>query len=83
MMYYVYLLVNEYGDKYIGYTSDLKRRVREHQEGKSIYTSQHGSEWRLVYYEAYPSKKIALKRESVLKRNGSMRKYLYQRLELL
>jgi len=82
-MYYVYLLVNENNEKYIGYTSDLKRRVREHQEGRSKYTSQRGSVWRLVYYEAYPSKKIALKRERVLKRNGSMRKYLYRRLELL
>ena len=34
-MYYVYLIVNNSNDKYIGYTSDLKRRLREHQKGSS------------------------------------------------
>ena len=82
-MYYVYLLVNEHNEKYIGYTSDLRRRVKEHQEGRSPYTSQRGKEWRLVYYEAYPKEEMARKREAILKRNGSMRKHLYRRFELL
>ena len=82
-MYYVYLLVNERGDRYIGYTEDLKKRVQEHKEGKSRYTSQREPSWKLVYYEAYPTKRLALKRESTLKKNGSMRKRLYERLELL
>ena len=82
-MYYVYLIVNNSNDKYIGYTSDLKKRLREHQKGSSKYTSQRDLSWRLIYYEAYPIERIARKRESILKKNGSMRKRLYERLELL
>ncbi len=81
-MYFVYLIVNEKSEKYIGYTSDLKRRLREHQRGKSKYTSQRDLSWKLVYYEAYPTKESARKREIVLKKNGSMRKRLYERLGL-
>ena len=82
-MYYVYLIMNESRDKYIGYTSDLKRRVKQHKEGQSKYTSSKDRNWKLVYYEAYPTKDLAIKRESILKRNGSMRRHLYKRLELL
>jgi predicted GIY-YIG superfamily endonuclease len=49
-MYYVYLLVNEKGTTYVGYTNNLGRRYQEHQTGKNIYTRK--GVWRLVYYEA-------------------------------
>ena len=81
-MYYLYVLVNEHGDKYIGYTGDLKRRLKEHQQGHSEYTRQRGSDWRLVYYEAYLTEELARQREKALKRNGSMRRWLYKRLSL-
>ena len=67
-MYCVYLIVNENSEKYIGYTSDLKKRLREHQSGKSKYTSQRNLSWKLVYYEAYPTKELAVNREKVLKK---------------
>ena len=82
-MYYVYLLVNEDGDKYIGYTEDLRRRLKEHQQGRSRYTSQRDLSWRLVYYEAYLTKELAIRRENILKKNGAIRKRLYERLDLL
>jgi predicted GIY-YIG superfamily endonuclease len=34
-MFYVYLLKNEKGFLYIGCTNDLKRRLEEHNSGKS------------------------------------------------
>ena len=82
-MYYVYLLLSEEGGKYIGYTCDLRRRVKEHQRGENRYTAQRGRGWKLIYYEAYPTKEMALKRERTLKKNGSMRVNLYRRLNLL
>ena len=82
-MYYVYLIVNEKGDRYIGYTSDLRRRIKEHKEGQNKYSSTKDRSWKLIYYEAYPTKELAKRRESILKRNGSMRRWLYKRLELL
>ena len=81
-MYYVYLIVNEKNEKYIGYTSDLRRRYTEHNAGKSKYTSQRGKEWKLVYYEAYMSKELAKARERTLKKSGSARARLYKRAGL-
>ncbi len=76
-MYYVYLLVNENGKIYIGYTSDLKRRMREHNCSKSGFTK--GRRWKLVYYEAYLSKKDAIRREKRLK-DGRARRQLIERI---
>ena len=66
-MYYVYLIKSKkHGKIYTGYTSDLRRRLAEHNRGKSVYT-RNGIPWQLVYYEAYASKEDARKRERSLK----------------
>lgn len=46
---YVYLLrsISHPGQRYIGLTDDLKRRVAEHNAGKSPHTSKH-MPWELV-----------------------------------
>jgi len=65
-MYYVYLLLLE-GDKtYIGSTLDLKRRFKEHCEGKVISTKGSGSK-KLIHYEAYCLESDARRREKFLK----------------
>ena len=64
-MYYVYLLISEDGQKYIGYTQDLRRRFTEHGRGGSQATKNRN--WDLVYYEAYSSEKDARRRERKLK----------------
>jgi len=62
-MHCVYVLKRGDGkDWYIGYTSDLKRRVAEH---KAKYPCT------LVYYESYLSSKLARLREQKLKQYGS------------
>ena len=77
-MYYVYLLIEHSGSRrYIGYTSDLKRRVAEHRREKSGYTAS--GNWELVYYEAYRNKADAQLREKRLKADGRARRYLYDR----
>ena len=80
-MYYVYILENVENAKehYIGYTSDLKKRLRKHNsEENEGYT--RGKKWKLVYYEAYLDKSIAYKREQRIKRHSKIRKILYKRL---
>jgi putative endonuclease len=68
-MYYVYILKNEkYGKLYYGCTNNLRRRLKEHNEGKS-YSTNIGSLWELRYYEAFYSKEDAFSREQKLKRN--------------
>ncbi|XKT74777.1 MAG: GIY-YIG nuclease family protein [Patescibacteria group bacterium UBA2163] len=78
--YYVYVLENE-NDKswYIGYTPDLKRRVKEHQNGKGGRTTSLKSGWQLMYYESYRNKKDAVGREQFLK-SGSGRRFLKKQL---
>ncbi len=80
-MYYVYLLVNKQGQRYLGYTADLRRRIKEHnQQGKSW--TQQRAPWKLVYYEAYLKEAQARAREKQLKANGSARAALYKRTEV-
>ena len=69
-MFYVYVIRNTKKTLYIGTTTDLRRRVNEHNEGKSKYTSEYDN-WDLVYYEAYKSKIDANDRERKLKQFGS------------
>ena len=76
-MYFVYLLVNDDKRTYTEYTSDLKQRLRDHNAGKSAYTK--GEKWHLVYYEAYVSKKDAVRRERRLK-DGRARRQLRHRI---
>ena len=74
-MHYVYVLQSESDHGlYIGYSANLKRRVREHAEGLAEAT-RHRGPWRLIYYEAYVEAEDALGRERFLK-SGAGRTYL-------
>jgi putative endonuclease len=66
-MYYVYVLRNTRGQLYIGFTSDLNRRVRQHQKGEGGWTRSRGP-WELAHYEIFEDRVEALKREKNLKR---------------
>lgn len=69
-MYYVYLLRSKKnGNFYIGSAKDLKKRFYQHNHGHSKATSSRAP-WELVYYEAFPTKTLALERERKLKRYG-------------
>ena len=73
MMCYVYVLKSESDDGlYIGFTTDLRRRLKEHHAGKSFATS-YRRPWRLIYYEAYLEEADALGRERYLKSGGGRR----------
>jgi putative endonuclease len=80
-MFYVYILeITGIENKrfYIGYTSDLKKRISEHLAGNTKTTS--GRSPRLIYYEAYSDKYLALKREKGIKSSGSVYMGLIKRL---
>ena len=67
MFFYLYILQSQ-KDKnfYTGTTSDLKKRVKEHNSGKNISTAPRRP-LRLIFYEAYLNKKDAEAREKYLK----------------
>ena len=79
-MYYVYLLqsLDNEDKNYIGYTKDLKRRLKEHNKFHKGYTGKE--KWRLVYYEAYLSKNDAVRRENSLK-DGRSKYHLLNRVK--
>jgi predicted GIY-YIG superfamily endonuclease len=56
---------------YIGYTKDLKRRLKEHRYRKP----------ELIYYEAYKDLKDARARERKLKQRGQTIRRLKERLK--
>jgi putative endonuclease len=75
-MFYVYVLRSEADSGfYIGYTNNLRIRLKEHRAGTSFATA-HRSPWTLVYYEAYIEHADALGRERYLKSGAELRHYL-------
>jgi putative endonuclease len=79
VMYYVYVLQSERDDGlYIGFTSDLSERLRQHNEGDSKSTSSRRP-FELIYYEAYIIREDAEGRERFLKSGGG-RRYLDKQL---
>jgi predicted GIY-YIG superfamily endonuclease len=70
-MYHVYLLKDRVKhETYIGYLSNLRRRIKEHNLKNP----------ELIYYEAYNSKKDACRREFQLKQRGQTVRRLKERL---
>ena len=66
-MVYVYVLRSESDSSlYIGYSSDLKKRLAQHKKEAARATSYRGP-WKLIYYEAYVEQTDALGRERYLK----------------
>jgi putative endonuclease len=79
-MYYVYLLKSKKDEKfYIGYSSDLKKRITQHKAGEVTSTS-HRLPVELVYYESYTVETLARDREMKLKQFGSAYTALLKRL---
>lgn len=70
-MFYVYVLKSKTNDSlYIGLTKDLRRRFKEHNDGKSFTTKKYVP-WKLIYYEAYELENLARMREKKLKQHGN------------
>lgn len=66
-MYYVYVLKSKKNDSlYIGITTNLVRRISEHNSGENISTKRY-TPWVCVYFEGYFSEEDAKTREARLK----------------
>lgn len=74
VMFYVYILRSTLKNyHYIGSTEDLKKRLQEHNQGKTK-SIKHLIPFELRYHEAYLNKTVARKRELELKRNSFKKK---------
>ncbi len=67
-MWYVYLLECSDGSVYTGITTDLQRRLKQHQAGQgSAYTRAKGPV-RFLFRERHPTRSSALRREAQIKK---------------
>ena len=84
MKYFVYLLItknNRQTISYVGFTSNLKNRIKLHNNGKGAKFTR-GRQWILIYKEKFKSKKEAISREYYIKNNRLVRnKIKYENLD--
>jgi len=72
-MFYIYILQSlKNGSWYIGYTTDLKKRLSEHNNGKSLATKPFRP-YKLIFYETFLNRIDAKNREKYLKSGWGFR----------
>lgn len=67
-MYFVYMLICHDNTYYTGYTNDVDKRLKVHNEGKGSKYTRARLPVKLAYLEEYPTKSEAMKREIALKK---------------
>ena len=66
--YFLYILQCSDGSYYIGYTSDIEKRIAEHANGQGGFYTLNRLPVKLVYSEEFPSRKEAFLAEQKLKK---------------
>ncbi|AFS79419.1 GIY-YIG domain protein [Gottschalkia acidurici 9a] len=66
-MNYVYIVECKDGTLYTGWTTDLKRRISEHNSGKGAKYTRARGPVKLKYFEKFDTKQEAMKREYQIK----------------
>ena len=67
-MNYVYILSCSDNTLYTGWTNDLERMINVHSSGKGAKYTRGRLPVKLVYFEKFNDKKLAMKREYAIKR---------------
>ena len=82
MKFYVYMILSKINNKYVsyvGYTTNLNKRVLLHNNSKGAKFTK-GNFWKIIYKKKYLTKNIAMVEEYKLKKNYKKRsliKYKY------
>ncbi len=71
---FVYLLRCSDGTVYTGWTLDVERRVKAHQQGHGARYTQTRRPVTLIYHERLPSRRAAMRREVAIKKMSRSRK---------
>ena len=90
---YTYIIRCSDGTLYTGWTTDVERRVRTHNSGNGAKYTRSRLPVTLVYYETYPTKQEAMRREWEIKqltreenhclKDEEYKKALFQRIEAI
>jgi len=67
-MNYTYILKCKDGTFYTGWTNNLEKRLKDHNEGKGAKYTKARRPVELIYYEAFETKEEAMSREYAIKR---------------
>lgn len=78
-MYYVYVIQDKNNRCYTGYTNDLRKRFKEHNDNRVKSTKERGP-FEMIYYEGCANSQDATAREKYLK-SGMRKRYLKNRLK--
>lgn len=68
LKYFVYILQSSNGKYYTGYTTDLERRMKEHQSGSGSKFIRGFGFKKLLHAEQHATKSSAMKREAAIKK---------------
>jgi putative endonuclease len=66
--HYIYIIECSDGSYYTGYTTDVERRVEEHNSGEGAKYTRGRRPVKLRYQEAFKSRSLAQKREYQIKK---------------
>ncbi|KKK36684.1 endonuclease [Mesobacillus campisalis] len=80
--HYFYVLSCRDGTLYAGYTNDLERRLRQHNEGKGAKYTKGRGPVELIYSKLFGTKSEALKAEYAFKQLPRARKDQFLAMEL-
>ena len=75
MQYFVYIIATKVKNKtisYVGYTSNLSKRLNDHNSGKGAKFTK-GKKWKIIFKKRYKTKVRAMKEEYKLKKNYLLR----------
>ena len=79
-MFFVYVLKSDKDDStYTGFTSDLDKRLEQHNSGKTK-SIRSKLPMKMIYYEAFLTKDLAIQREQEIKKNRSVKERLFKRI---
>jgi putative endonuclease len=73
-MFYVYILISEKDHRtYVGFTSDLQRRIEKHNSGM-VKSTKYRRPLKILFYETFSTSPEAKKRETYWKSGAGRRK---------
>lgn len=80
-MHYIYIVECRDGTYYTGYTNDIKKRIKAHNEGKGAKYTNGRRPVTLRYIESYLTKSEALSREYAIKQLTRLEKQKLFKIE--
>ena len=82
MSFFVYMLksLQKKSVTYVGYTKNLKKRIKLHNTGKGAKFTR-GRKWKLIYKEKISTKNQAISREYYIKNNKKLRKIIKEKYQ--